>query len=226
VAAQVQNIPDVLLDCKQKGFGATPVIGIDYRLNEKFNISARYQFQTYMEMKNSADNSPAAQANASLANFQDKKKLRSDIPGYVMAGLQYSPIKQLHLSASYRYFDEKHAKRDMTSNKNEKNPGTHEACFGLEWDIFKYLTFSCGYQGGFYNLTKEEMSELDFQVNSHSVLAGFRINISDHWNIDLGYMHSFYDNRTVTTQPAEGVDYTVKYGRKNDVFGVAVNMCY
>lgn len=235
-------LPNVLLDCTQKGIGATPVIGLDYRLNEKFNISARWQFQTYLKMKAKAHNSPAAtmgDPNAlpdailgKLKNAQDGEKFRSDIPGYLMTGLQYAPIEPLRLALSYRYFDEKHAQRENIAGKklNKDNPGTHELCFGLEWDIIKYLTFSCGYQSGFYQMKDKEMSDLDFQVNSYSILMGFRININQHWNIDLGYMHSFYDNRKVTTQVPLSQDlilpYTVNFSRKNDVVGVAVNLCY
>ena len=226
-----QAIPNVLLDCTQKGFGATPVIGLDYRLNEKFNISARWQFQTYLKMKTKAHNSPAASTGeiaGRLKNAQDGESFRSDIPGYFMCGMQYAPIQPLRLALSYRYFDEKHAEREnIAGNKlNKDNPGTHEACFGLEWDIIKYLTFSCGYQSGFYLMKDKEMSDLDFQVNSYSILMGFRVNINDHWNIDLGYMHSFYDKRKVTTTVAAGLDYTVNYSRKNDVVGIAVNLHY
>jgi len=43
-------------------------------------------------------------------------------------------------------------------------------------------------------------------------------------------MHSFYDNRKVTTQVPLSQDlilpYTVNFSRKNDVVGVAVNLCY
>ena len=226
-----QVIPNVLLDCTQKGFGATPVIGIDYRLNEKFNISACWQFQTYLKMKTKAHNSPAASTGEiaeRLKNAQDGESFRSDIPGYFMMGLQYAPIQPLRLALSYRYFDEKHAERENIAGHklNKDNPGTHEACFGLEWDIIKYLTFSCGYQSGFYNMRDKEMSDLDFQVNSYSILMGFRVNINDHWNIDLGYMHSFYGHRKVTTEVAPGMDYTVNYSRKNDVVGIAVNLHY
>lgn len=232
---------NVLIDCTQKGFGATPVLGIDYRLNEKFNISARWQFQTYLKMKAKAHNSPAATAGSGilpdaiigkLKNVQNGERFRSDIPGYFMMGMQYAPIQPLRLAVSYRYFDEKHAERENIAGKklNKDNPGTHEVCFGLEWDIFKYLTFSCGYQGGIYQLKDKEMSDLDFQVNSNSILMGFRININEHWNIDLGYMHSFYDHRKVTTMVPLSQDlilpYTVNFSRKNDVVGVAVNLCY
>lgn len=229
--AGTMDIPNVLLDCSQKGFGATPVIGIDYRLNEKFNISARWQFQTYLKMKTKAHNSPAASTGdvaARLKNAQDGETYRSDIPGYLMMGMQYAPIQPLRLAVSYRYFDEKHATRENIAGHklNKQNPGTHEVAFGLEWDIFKYLTFSCGYQGGIYLLKDKEMSDLDFQCNSNSILMGFRVNINEHWNIDLGYMHSFYDHRKVTTAISQGLDYTVNYSRKNDVVGVAVNLCY
>ncbi|MBQ7191656.1 MAG: hypothetical protein IJS00_02145 [Paludibacteraceae bacterium] len=226
-AAKVQNMPDVELDCRQTGFGVTPVLGIDLRVNEIFNVSFRYQFQTVMKLKNKSSNSASADAMTQLANFLDGKKLRSDVPGYFSVGMQVAPIEKLRINASYRYFDEKHAKRDMVNDAaNEKNEGTHEPCVGIEYDIFKYLTFSAGYQAGIYKQTNDERSELDFQVNSHSILVGFRINAGSHVNIDLGYMHSFYDKKDKTQDMGNGLEYKTNFWRKNDVFGVGVGLAF
>ena len=224
-----EKLADIELDCRQSGFGLTPVIGIDYKVNDKLNISARWQFQTYLELKNKAKNNEAAAKNEKIGNFQDGKKIRADIPGYFSCGIQYAPIEQLRLAASYRYFDEAHAKRDMSGkgNSNEKNKGTHEPSVAIEWDIIKYVTFSCGYTSGIFTNTKDEMSELDFQLTNHSVLAGFRFNINENWRIDLGYMHTFYNKRTVTkTTDLADVPYTARFSRKNDVFGIGVSCSY
>ena len=221
---------DITLDATQKGFSATPIIGIDYQVNSKLNLSFRYQMRTYLKLKTDADNKIANPAvEQSLANFSDGKKLRSDIPGYFLFGVQYAPIEPLRLAASYRYFDEKHATRDMVANEaNKNNKGTHEVCAGVEWDIFKYLTFSCGYQGCSYQQSDEELSELDFQLSSNSILAGFRVNISDHWKIDLGYMHTIYIPKTITQQmrPDGSLPYKTRYDRENNVFGLGLTCSF
>ncbi len=222
----IQNIPDITLDATQKGFSATPVIGLDYQINSKFNLSVRYQARTFLKLKTKANNS--ASSESLLPNFSDGKELRSDIPSYYLFGFQYTPIEQLRLALSYRSFNEKRAKRDMVNNANKKNEGTDEYCFGIEWDIFKYLTFSCGYQGCFFGQSDEEFSELDFQVNSNSILAGFRVNLGDHWKIDLGYMHTFYVPQTITKQMAEdgSLPYKTRYDRKNTVFGIGLSCAF
>ncbi len=225
----LQNISDVTLDATMKGFSATPIIGIDYQINSKVNLSLRYQARTFLKLKTTADNKIAdPSVEEALANFSDGKKVRSDIPSYYLFGFQYTPIEQLRLALSYRSFNEKRAKRDMVNNANKKNEGTDEYCFGIEWDIFKYLTFSCGYQGCFFGQSDAEYSELDFQLDSNSILAGFRVNLGDHWKIDLGYMHTFYVPQTITKQMAEdgSLPYKTRYDRKNTVFGIGLSCAF
>ena len=227
-AKAVEN--DIELDARQRGFGITPVLGIDFKVSDILNMSFRYQFQTVMKLKTKATNSAATQQIAQLDDFQDGKKIRADIPGYFNVGLSVNAMDNLRFAVSYRYFDEKHATRDMVQNANKNNKGTHEPCAGIEWDIFKYLTFSCGYQGNIYGQTDDEMSELDFQLNAHSILVGFRINCGKVANIDLGYMHTFYDTHDVTKDMSAEQDgslpFTTHFTRKNDVFGVGLNLAF
>jgi hypothetical protein len=42
-------------------------------------------------------------------------------------------------------------------------------------------------------------------------------------NIDLGYMHTFYKDRTVTT---EATKMTNLYSRTNDVVGIGLNFAF
>lgn len=187
---------DLALDCRQKGFSATAVIGIDYKPLENLNFSARLETPTPLTLKNSSVNNEAAAANESLANYQDGVKSRADLPLQFAFGAMYAPIQQLRLSASYHFFDDKHAVQTADPYYKD-NKGTHEALFGIEGDVCKWVTLSVGYQGTFFGQTDREMSEMNFNLNNHSIAAGLRINCNAHWKIDLGYFHSFYTKRTV-----------------------------
>ena len=53
--------------------------------------------------------------------------------------------------------------------------------------------------------------------------GGLRVHVSERFNIDLGYMHTLYRDKSVTTPTAVGPK-TDTYSRKNRVFGIGVNV--
>ena len=67
------------------------------------------------------------------------------------------------------------------------------------------------------------MSDLTFNNSNNMLGVGFRVHPSERFSIDLGYMHTFYRDRTVTTQTAVGAK-TDTYSRKNRVFGLGVSV--
>lgn len=232
-AAQLLNgiapmTADMSLDCNQKGFSATAVIGIDYRPLENLNFSARFESPTPLTLTNNSVNNEAAAANAALANYQDGVKTRADLPLQFAFGTMYAPIQQLRLSASYHFFDDKHAVQTNDPYYKD-NKGTHEALFGIEGDVCKWVTLSMGYQGTFFGQSDREMSDMNFNLNNHSIAAGLRINCNSHWKIDLGYFHSFYTRRNVDLpyvyeNPAMGIradlPRTRSFMRYSDSWGV------
>ena len=54
---------------------------------------------------------------------------------------------------------------------------------------------------------------------------GVRIHPTKLFNIDLGYMHTFYKDREVTTQTAVGEKKDL-YSRTNDVVGRGFNFAW
>ena len=213
---------DVSLDCRQQGWGATPVIGLDYRINSHWNLAVKYECPTYIKLRNNADNNEAAQAMTALSDYQDGVRNRNDLPGIISAGVQYSPIHQVRLAASYSFYDDKHAVRATDTYKNNK--GTHDAGFSIEGDVCKYLTLSAGWEGTYYGLSDAEMTDLSFNLSSNSLNVGMRIHCNDHWKLDLGYMHSFYMTRDVTRTYSEALplSYTSHFNRSNDVVGIGL----
>ncbi|MGN0213919.1 MAG: OmpP1/FadL family transporter [Muribaculaceae bacterium] len=219
---------DISLNTDQSGFGLAPIIGIDWKINDQWNVAAKYEFKTRMRLKNKSEmNDYAAalsQTNAVLGQFADGSKVASDMPAFFSVGAQYSPISSLRFNAGYHFYDDCHAtqygdKQDLVDG------GTFEVLAGVEYDICKLITVSAGWQTTNYDLSDEHMNDLSFTTSSNSVGGGIRIHASQRTSIDLGYMQTLYKSRDVATQTAAGIK-NDHYYRTNRVFGVGVNIAF
>lgn len=220
---------DLSLNCDQTGFGVTPIIGIDWKINDQWNIAAKYEMNTHMMLKNDSQMNDMAKAQASqegnvLSQFADGKKVEEDIPGIFAMGVQYSPVEALRLNAGFNVYFDKNAEK-FADKQKLINDNTHEVTAGVEYDINKYITVSASWQNTKYGLSDEYMNDLSFNLSSNSVALGARINATKRCSIDLGYMHTFYKDRTVETQTAAGIKSDL-YSRSNNVLGAAVVLAF
>lgn len=225
------------LNADQTGFGVAPIIGLDWKINDHWNLAGKYEAPTKIVLKNSSEMNEYAQAqiaagNATLGKFADGSKIREDIPGILALGAQYSPISSVRISAGFNEYFDKSAKKTATvGNTLETVKGagidsnTWEINGGVEWDVCKYITLSASYQTTNYGIAEDGMNDLSFNLSNQMVGAGLRINATERCSIDLGYMHTFYGDRTIDTMTAAGKKSDF-YVRKNDVFGVGVNIAF
>ncbi len=214
------------LNCDQTGFSATPIIGIDYKINKHWNIAARYEAETKLKLKNKTEAAVptlvAAAAGATLAQFQDGAKVQANIPAILSAGAQYSPIEKVRIMVGWHYYFDKAAKQ--YGNKQDLiDKNTQEFSAGAEWDINKWITISASWQNTRYGLTDEYMSDLSFNLSNNMIGGGVRVHASEKVDIDLGYMHTIYKDKTVNSTTVVGLKSDV-YHRSNRVFGVGVNV--
>lgn len=215
----------ISLNADQTGFGVAPIIGLDWKINDKWNVAAKYEFKTRLRLKNKSEmNDYAAslsKTNAVLGQFADGTKIASDMPALFTVGAQYTPISALRLNAGFHYYDDKHATQ-YGDKQDLVNGGTIEVLAGAEYDINKYVTVSAGWQNTNYDLSDAHMNDLSFSTSSNSVGAGVRVHLTQRTSIDLGYMQTLYKTRDVVTQTAVG-NKTDHYYRTNKVFGATVN---
>lgn len=214
------------LNCDQTGFGVSPIIGIDWEINKHWNVSAKYEFRTNINLKNKseiniASDEVAAQATPILGQFEDGKKVREDVPALLTFGVQYSPIEKVRIDAAYHQFFDKCSKKYGDKQKLIDH-NTHEFLLGAEYDINKLITVSASWEITRYGLSDAFMNDLSYSLSNNMVGGGVRINATKKFSIDLGYMCTFYNSREVTTQTAAGPKTDV-YTRKNHTFGIGVN---
>ena len=222
--------PTITLNCDQTGFGVCPIIGVDWEINKHWNVSAKYEFRTKMNLKNSSQMSMMAEILANteqgkaLGQFRDGDKVREDIPALLAIGAQYSPIEKVRLDVAYHQFFDKDSKKYDDKQKQIKN-NTHEFLVGAEYDISKLFTISASWEYTRYGLGDDFMNDLSFNLSNYMVGGGVRIHPSKYFNVDLGYMCTFYNSRNVTKeQPVgSGVFKTDHFDRKNHTFGIGFN---
>lgn len=220
---------DMSLNCDEHGFGVTPILGIDWKINDKWNVSAKYEFKTRIRLKNATDlytgdNADAIRNATVMKQFEDGAEIKEDIPGILAVGAQYQPIKSLKIGASYHWYQDSEASK--FGDMQEHNHDSHEVLAGIEWRTGKWITVSGSWQKTMYNVDDEAMRDASFNLSSNSMGVGLRIHCTKDVNVDFSYMKTFYQDRTVTTALAPGLNKTDTYHRTNDVIGMAVNMSF
>ena len=217
----VAKSADLTLDCSQSGFGITPIIGVDWNLG-KLNLAAKYEFRTKINLENESKNSANLDAMATqvpaVAVYADGVKVRSDIPAIMTLGAQYEITDNFRAMAGGVYYWDKDAKG--TPIKEGKN--TWEANFGVEWDVNDKILLSCGVQRTEYGFDDTDMADTNFNTSSYAVAIGGAYKFSEKIKLNVGYMHSFYDNHKFTNKNNTACDYT----RKNDAVGVSLDIAF
>ena len=214
-------IGDYKLDCAQSGFGITPIIGVDWNLG-KLNLAAKYEFRTKIELENKSKNSDnlamLATSVPAVAVYADGAKVRSDIPALMTLGAQYEITDNFRAMVGGVYYWDKDAK----GTPIKKGDNTWEANFGLEWDVNDKILLSCGAQRTEYGFDDTDMADTNFNTSSYAVAIGGAYKFSEKMTLNVGYMHSFYDNHKFTNANGTACDYT----RKNDAVGVSLDITF
>ena len=217
----VATSDDLTLDCAQSGFGITPIIGLDWNLG-KLNLAAKYEFRTKIELENESNNSANLTALATqvpaVAVYADGAKVRSDIPALLTLGAQYEIADNFRAMVGGVYYWDKDAK----GTPIKKGDNTWEANFGVEWDVTDNVLLSCGAQRTQYGFDDTDMADTNFNTSSYAVAIGGAYKFSEKIKLNVGYMHSFYEDHKFTNEYSTTCNYT----RKNDAVGVSLDITF
>ena len=106
--------------------------------------------------------------------------------------------------------------------------GTNEYLAGIEFDVTKQLTLSCGGQITDYGLSDNYQSDTSFSCDSYSLGVGAKIKMNKHLNLNIGYMWTNYEDYTKksTNYNGTGLPGTNVYSRTNKVFGLSADYSF
>ena len=155
--------------------------------------------------------------SAYTAPYEDGARTRYDMPALLSIAVGYEFCPQLRATVEYHFFDDKNAKMGGDRQKELKH-GTHEILAGVEYDINKKFTVSCGAQHTDYGLTDGYQQNTSFACDSWSLGLGGAWNITEKVRLNAGYFCSLY------TDYQKQVSYGQEtYSRTNHVIGLGVD---
>ena len=232
-----ENVKDRYLEVSQRGWGITPILGIDYRTG-KWNFAARYEFTTKLNIENKTKKDDTNR-------YKDGVNTPNDIPGILALGAQYEVLKNLRVMAGYNHYFDKDARMDNDKQKFLKN-NTQEFLAGVEWDINPSVTVSAGGQRTLYGLGDGKyLTDLSFVTSSYSFGVGAKIKVAKNAHLNVAYFFTNYSNfkkeytdeivvgkkqvtqpdGSVITQPEKiGTTNTDIFTRTNKVFGIGLDI--
>ena len=190
------------LNCNQAGWGLTPVIGVDWKINEHWNLAAKFEFKTKIRLHNESYNDNTE--GQGLDKYDDNKKVAEDIPSILTVGAQYSPIQSVRINGGFHYYWDKQATKYGNENKL-LNGGTWEITAGAEWDFKKGWTVSAGWQTTNYPNTDEYMRDISFVTNSNSFGFGLKWQINPMVAVEAAYFQTVYNTYERTQADYNGL---------------------
>ena len=204
----------------QSSLGIAPIIGVDWKMNDKFNFAAKYEFKTQIRMENESTVFEASEIGA-VNKFRDSEKVNEDIPALLTIGARWNPIDAVNLNLGWHHYFDKNA--NWYNNSQDLLRGnTNEYLAGVEWDVTDKLNVSCGGQLTRYGLTDEYMNDMSFVVNSYSFGFGFSYKVKDNITLSTAYFQTNYDKYTRENYPTVGVSDT--FTRTNRVLGLGCQL--
>ncbi len=229
---------DKELDCDQKGWGVTPIIGADFNMG-KWNVGVKYEFNTKLNVENKTKiNSTGFPA------YDDGVNTPHDIPSLLTVGVSYEILPVLRASIGYHHFFDTHAK--MADNRQKHlSGGTNEYLGGLEWDITKAIQISGGMQRTKYGLKDDFMNDISFNVSSYTFGFGAGFKVAHNIKLNVAYFWTNYETydresavyndlptKLISMGLPEGIASTItipgtdSFTRTNKVFGIGIDYTF
>ncbi len=176
-------VMDQEVDVKQTGSAWTPLLGINIRPSENFNIGVRYEFNTKLELTNdtTVDDSGL---------FPDGYTFRNDIPAILSLGLEYGITPDFRLMISYHMFFDKNA--DWNGQEKLVDSNSYDIGVGFEYDITDSVMISAGYLRTQVGVSDEYQSDFSHELSSNAVGFGGRIKLMPKLDLDLGVLYVKY----------------------------------
>lgn len=222
-SASREIFKDKYLDCTQRGWGITPIIGVDFKTG-KWNFGAKYEFTTKFNIENDTKRDDTGL-------FKNGVNTPNDLPGILAVGAQYEAAKNVRIMASYHYYFDKDARMDKDKQKLLSG-NTKEYLAGVEWDITPAITISGGGQFTRYGLGDGKyLSDMSFVTSSYSLGVGAKVKVAKNAHLNIAYFFTDYEHFkkeseqtiSVSGQQIQAQNYD-DFTRTNKVFGVGLDI--
>lgn len=182
---------DKEVDDVQKGSGIAPIVGLNFKISEQFNIGLKYEHKAAIKVKHEVGKDELL--------YPDGTEIGNDMPSLISVGASYKPMEKLNIALGCHYYLDKNAdygKRidgNFVENKEVIDKNFLEFGLGLEYGITDNILVSLGYLRTQTGVNEKFQSDQAHSLNTNSIGVGGRYMVNEKIGINLGFMTTMYE---------------------------------
>ena len=224
------------LDSKREAWGYGFQLGINYKVNDKLNLAARYDSRIKMNFKakgseNQLQTTDIIGSNIGLSTFYPQyainSKIRRDLPAILSVGASYKVTDNYLVSTSANYYFNRHAKMDRVTTFGGHEHGRDykngwEIALGNEYKLNDKFTVIGSVNYARTGAKNSSFNDTEYALNSVTLGAGLRYKYDDTLSITGSVAHFIYDKEDGNFKEKYKVNDNQKYHKEITAFGLSV----
>ena len=224
------------MDSKREAWGYGFQIGVNYKVNDKLNLAARYDSRIKMNFKakgseNQLQTADIIGSNIGLSTFYPQyainSKIRRDLPAILSVGASYKVTDNYLVSTSANYYFNRHAKMDRVTTFGGHEHGRDykngwEIALGNEYKLNDKFTLIGSVNYARTGAKNSSFNDTEYALNSVTLGAGLRYKYDETLSITGSVAHFIYEKEDGNFKEKYKVNDNQKYHKEITAFGLSV----
>ena len=224
------------MDSKREAWGYGFQLGVNYKVNDKLNLAARYDSRIKMNFKakgseNQLQTADILGSNIGLSTFYPQyainSKIRRDLPAILSVGASYKVTDNYLVSTSANYYFNRHAKMDRVTTFGGHEHGRDykngwEIALGNEYKLNDKFTLIGSVNYARTGAKNSSFNDTEYALNSVTLGAGLRYKYDDTLSITGSVAHFIYDKEDGNFKEKYKVNDNQKYHKEITAFGISL----
>lgn len=186
------------IDSERTAWGIGGQFGLNYALNETWNIGVRYDTPIKMTFKTKATSNTTLSGfgfETFFPQYADGTSYRRDLPGILAIGASQKISEKFTIfyGGNYYFNESANIDRDVPGHSYEYKNGW-EISLGTEYWINDKIAILSGINYAKTGANSESYSDVEFALNSILIGGGIKYLPSEDVEIILAISHYFYDS--------------------------------
>ena len=228
------------LDSKREAWGYGFQLGVNYKVDERLNLAARYDSRVKMDFKakgseNQLNTAAILGQNIGLTTFYPQytigERVRRDLPAILSVGASYKVTDNYLVSGAANYYFNRHAKMDRVTAFGGHEYGLDykngwEIALGNEYKINDKFTLIGSANYARTGAKASSFNDTEYALNSFTLGAGVKYQYDETTAITASVAHFIYEKKDGTFMDryadSKNVTENQKYHKGITAFGLSL----
>lgn len=217
------------IDSKREAWGYGFQLGVNYKVNEKWNVAARYDSRVKLNFKAKGNENKLSLAalkkpdigfTSFYPQYTPGTKIRRDLPAILALGASYQATDNWLVSAAGNFYFNRQAKMDRISGKTANYKNGWEIALGNEYKLNEKFTVIGSINYANTGAPRSSYNDTEYALNSTTLGAGLRYQYDDTLAVTASVAHFMYEREQGIFKETHKVSENQKYHKNITAFGL------